>query len=258
MQSPRIITLTTDFGLSDYYVGAMKAVLLRECPDANLIDITHLIPPQDVVAGAIAVERAVASFFPGTVHLAVVDPGVGTPRRLLIAEIAAQYVVCPDNGLITWAHHRLGGAESHELTWRPLQLSHTFHGRDVMAPVAGKLARGEQLSSVSRPLPDPILLDLMPAEAPGRGRIIHIDHFGNATTNISQDLLAKDAMSVRTGGRNVGLVRNTYADVKPGEAIALVGSSDLLEIAIRDGSAAADLGLRVGDEVEVSGRENPL
>src|SRR5215207_3584145 len=145
-RSRPIVTLTSDFGTRDFYVAAMKAVLIRHCPDVRLIDVTHAVPRHDVLCGSITLERAVDGFPPGTVHLAVVDPGVGTDRRLLVAGLNGQTIVCPDNGLITWPWHRLGPGEAHELTWRPDQSSNTFHGRDVMAPVAGMLAAGKPLA----------------------------------------------------------------------------------------------------------------
>src|SRR5215207_6556978 len=187
----RIITLTSDLGLRDSYVAAMKAVLLRQAPDARLIDVTHLVPRHDILCGSITLERAVDGFPPGTVHLAVVDPGVGTDRRLLVAEINRQTVVCPDNGLVTWPWRRLGRGEAYELTWRPDQpASTTFHGRDIMAPAAGMLAAGTPVSELARPIDDPVLLEVAPAtDMPGRASVIHIDHFGNATTNLSRDVL---------------------------------------------------------------------
>src|SRR2546422_431302 len=134
-----IITLTSDFGLRDSYVAAMKAVLLRHCPDATLIDVTHNVPRQDILCGSISLERAIDGFPSGTVHLAVVDPGVGTDRRILIAAINGSTVVCPDNGLITWAWRLHPDGSARELTWRPVKHSHTFHGRDIMAPAAGMI-----------------------------------------------------------------------------------------------------------------------
>src|SRR4051812_37651562 len=170
-----LITLTTDFGLTDYYVAAMKAVLVRHCPQARLIDVTHQVPPQDVLCGAITLERAVDGFPAGTTHLAVIDPGVGTDRRMLVVEINRQRVVCPDNGLITWAWRMHGPGAAHEITWRPGRTpSHTFHGRDVFAPVAGMLACGESLQQLARPIDDPVLLDVAPASSVReRGRVIH-------------------------------------------------------------------------------------
>jgi S-adenosyl-L-methionine hydrolase (adenosine-forming) len=247
-----IITLTSDFGLEDYYVAAMKAVLLTSLPDAQLIDVTHQIPPQDILAGAIALERAISVFPPGTVHLAVVDPGVGTGRRLLIAHIRTQWVICPDNGLITWAWRRQGGGACYELTWRPVRSSATFHGRDVMAPAAGMLAAGRPVEQIARPLADPVLLDIAPADpSSDRGRIIHLDHFGNATTNVPADHPRLAAGAVRVGDLLLPLHR-TYQDVSPGAPLALIGSSDLLEIAVRDGSAVRELKLDVGEWVQLA------
>jgi S-adenosylmethionine hydrolase len=246
-----IVTLTTDFGLADSYVAAMKAALVARCPQARMIDVTHGIPAQDILCGSITLERAVDGFPERTVHLAVVDPGVGTARRLIIAQARGQSIVCPDNGLITWTA-RLHGLEStHEITWRGENTSATFHGRDILAPVAGMLACGVAIERLARPIDNPILLDLAPAEAP-RGRIIHIDHFGNATTNIRQSLLkAQPSASVKVRRRTIGKLKRTYWDVAPGKPLALIGSSGLLEIAVRDGSARDDLKLHVGDHVVI-------
>jgi len=251
----RIITLTTDFGLRDSYVAAMKAVLLRHAPDARMIDVTHLVTRHDILCGSITLERAVDGFPPGTVHLAVVDPGVGTERRILVAEVNRQTVVCPDNGLITWPWRLHSGARAHELTWRPpREPSPTFHGRDLMAPAAGMIAAGQPIASLARPIDDPVLLDVSPA-APGErgGRVIQIDQFGNATMNISYDhLRARDrAVEVRVKGRKIGRLKRTYWDVAPGKPLALIGSSGLLEIAVRDGSAQEQLKVKVGDEVVI-------
>jgi hypothetical protein len=249
-----IVTLTSDFGTSDFYVAAMKAVLLRACPDARLIDVSHSVPRHDILCGSITLERAVDGFPPGTTHLAVVDPGVGTARHLLVAEVNQQRVVCPDNGLITWAWRRHGGGKAYALTWRPDRTpSDTFHGRDIMAPAAGMLAAGAPLEPLARPLDTPVLLDVSPTDgAAGTARIIHLDAFGNATTNLSHELLGnRRVKGIRIKGRDLGRLRRTYWDVAPGKPLALIGSSGLLEIAVRDGSAAQDLGLRVGDEVNV-------
>jgi S-adenosylmethionine hydrolase len=248
-----IITLTTDFGLTDSYVAAMKAVLLRHCPDATLIDVTHNVPRQDILCGSITLERAVDGFPPGTVHLAVVDPGVGTDRRIIITELNRSLIVCPDNGLISWSWRLHAGGSAHELTWQPTRHSDTFHGRDIMAPVAGMLAAGERLEKLSRTLIDgPILIDVGPAIASTRGQVIQIDHFGNATTNIPYDQIRElTTRLVRVRNRSLGRLRRTYHDVAPGKPLALIGSSGLLEIAVRDGSAAEDLRIRVGDAVSL-------
>lgn len=245
------MTLTTDFGTRDFYVAAMKAALLRHAPDVRLIDVTHEVPRHDILCGAITLERAVDGFLPGTVHLAVVDPGVGTSRRILVVELNEQTIVCPDNGLTTWAWRRLGEGRAHELTWRPKSSSNTFHGRDIMAPAAGMIAAGAPISALARPIDDPILLDIAPAaRASALARIIYLDAFGNATTNMDHETVRElGERKFRAAGRAVGVLRRTYWDAAPGEPLALIGSSGLLEIAVRDGSAADVLQLRVGDEV---------
>ena len=248
-----IITLTTDFGLDDWYVAAMKAVLLSGCRDAQLIDVTHRISPGDILCGSIALERAVDGFPPGTVHLAVVDPGVGSSRRMLVVTLNEQLIVCPDNGLITWAWKMHAGGKAWELTWRPERASATFHGRDIMGPAAAMLAAGQTIEPIARRIDDPVLLEASPAE-PGctSGQVMHIDRFGNAMSNIPADTLRDHARAdVRVGRVCLGPVRRTYTDVAPGEALALIGSSGLLEVAVRDGSAAERLGLRIGQEVHL-------
>ena len=253
---PPIVTLTSDFGWSDPYVACMKAAILRYCPYAVLIDVTHHVPAHDILCGSISLERAIDGFGPGAVHLAVVDPGVGGDRRILLAQIRGSFVVCPDNGLITWAWHRLGPGIAGELIWRPARkAADTFHGRDIMAPVAGMLASGISPDGLCRAIKRPILLDIEPASRPAsRGRIIHIDHFGNATTNIARESLRSiQKLSVKVGRRKLGRFKRTYIDAAPGRPLALFGSSGLLEIAVRDGSAAKQLGLHVGDSVVIQG-----
>jgi S-adenosylmethionine hydrolase len=248
-----IVTLLSDFGTRDHYVAAMKAALIRHCPDVRMIDVTHEVPRHDILYGSIMLERAVDGFLPGTVHLAVVDPGVGTDRRILVAEINGQTVLCPDNGLITWAWRRLGPAQAHRLEWRPASSSNTFHGRDIMAPVAGMLASGEKIDEIATPIHDPVLLDIAPAAAGSTtAQIIHIDAFGNATTNFDSSMaLSSGDKSFHVQGKSLGPLRRTYLDVMPGKPLALIGSSGLLEIAVRDGSAADQLHLRVGDIVTI-------
>jgi S-adenosylmethionine hydrolase len=232
----------------------MKAALLRTCPDARLIDVTHGVPRHDVLCGSITLERAVDGFPPGTVHLAVVDPGVGTDRRILVARVREQTIVCPDNGLVTWAWRRHGGGRAHALGWRPTRPpSDTFHGRDIMAPAAGMLASGKPIAELAKSIDDPVLLDVTPTDgARGACRVIHVDVFGNATTDLSHELLGdRRVRAVRVKGRDLGRLRRTYWDVAPGKPLALIGSSGLLEVAVRDGSAVQELGVRVGDEVGV-------
>ena len=242
-----LLTLTTDFGLRDAYVAEMKAAIFARCPDANVIDVTHGIPPQDILAGSIALERAVRAFPAGTVHVAVVDPGVGTPRKIIVAEIQGQTVVAPDNGLITWAHRRLGSSGASELLWRPdIEPSHTFHGRDIFAPAAALIAMGQMDRRSFGPIDNLMLLDVAPARAIKEARIIAIDHFGNAITNVPGDLIdAKSHIHRRF------TLSRTYADVRRGQPLALIGSSGLVEIAINGGNAAKKLKLRVGQRIPI-------
>lgn len=248
----KVITFTTDFGVSDAYVAQMKAAVLarmgRSAAKLQLIDVTHDIAPQDVIGGSIALERAVAAFAPRTIHVAVVDPGVGTDRRLLLVQSRGQIVLCPDNGIVTWTWRRYGG-EARELTWLPTSSSHTFHGRDILAPVAGLLAAGRSPLKLSRTLSGPLLLDLGLAVG-GEGQVIHIDHYGNVMTNVAAEDTPAGA-TVWVGRRRVGPISRTYGDAAVGGALALIGSAGLVEIAVRNGSAARALRLRVGDPVRV-------
>lgn len=218
-----------------------------------MIDVTHEVPRHDILCGSITLERAVDGFPAGTTHLAVVDPGVGTDRRILVTELSDQTIVCPDNGLITWAWRRLGPGKVFELTWRPLHNSATFHGRDIMAPAAAMLAGGTSIAQLTRPIDDPVLLDIAPAPRLSRtATIIHLDVFGNATTNMTHKTLsAIEGPRFVLHGKQLGSLHRTYWDVAPGNPLALIGSSGLLEIAVRDGSAAEDLALRVGDQVVI-------
>ncbi|MBC7782954.1 MAG: SAM-dependent chlorinase/fluorinase [Burkholderiales bacterium] len=244
--TPAVITFLTDFGLSDPYVAEMKGAVLRISTGACMIDITHGISPQDVLAGSIALDRALRAFPPGTVHVAVVDPGVGSARRLLLAEIDEQFVLAPDNGLITWAIARARRVNIRELTWRPAQATATFHGRDILAPAAAMLSTGQLADDSLSSLDNPVLLNVRPATCLDETVVVYIDHFGNAITNVPFELL-HDGLTVD----GVGEVRRTYSDVEPGQAVALIGSGGLLEIAIRNGSAAATLGLRPGAKIGV-------
>jgi S-adenosylmethionine hydrolase len=235
----------TDFGLTDSYVAEMKAVLLDNCPAARIVDVTHHVPPQDVHAASIILERVLRSFPPRTIHVAVVDPGVGTDRRLLLADVNRQHILCPDNGLITWPWRRLGG-KAHLLKWKSAGASATFHGRDLLVPAAAHLA--SRRASLKGPRIDPVLLDLHPANPPAQpARIIYIDHFGNAVTNIPAEA---HLTRIQIGRRTLPL-RRTYADVRPGQPLALIGSSGLVEIALRNGNAAAQLRLKVGQPLTI-------
>ena len=250
MTTGPIITLTTDFGITDFYVAAMKAVLLDRCPNAVLVDITHQISRHDLRGGSFTLERAIHSFPDGTIHLAVIDPGVGTNRRLMLAEINNSTVICPDNGLITWAWRQFPAAKATELIWRPNRSSTTFHGRDVMAPAAGMIAAGRWVTHFTGDPIEPILLEMFPSTVTA-GEVIHIDHFGNATTNIAATVVSSELTgAVIRDGTKIPICR-TYGDVEIGQPLALIGSSDLLEIAIRNDSASNILNLNIGDAIHL-------
>src|SRR5258706_11092702 len=180
MPQPRpVITLTTDFGWQDSYAAELKLVLMRLAPAARVIDITHSIPAQDVVAGSFVLQRVISGFVGRGVHVAVVDPGVGSARRALVARVGEQFVVCPDNGLITWvARCYPSDFAAYEILWRPDRVSATFHGRDLFAPIAAMLANEEFVfGEHCRVLSDPVLLAMDLAKAPvSRGEVIYVDH----------------------------------------------------------------------------------
>jgi S-adenosylmethionine hydrolase len=243
-----VVTLLTDFGLADTYVGQLKGAILTIAPAATLVDLTHAVPPQDVFAGAFLLWTAVEAAPPGSVHVAVVDPGVGSSRKAVAARSGrGDFFVGPDNGLLVPALDRLGGcAEAVELTqgqyWRQTQSS-TFHGRDIFAPVAAHLANGVALADLGQPVELQRPFSVAISDGP-HGQVLHVDAYGNLITNLRR------AASASIQGQRARFVSH-YAAAQPGELIALVGSSGLLEIAVRDGSAAALTGAVRGDAVEL-------
>ena len=241
-----LVTLLTDFGTADGYVAEMKGVLLTGAPDTTLIDIAHDLPPQDVDAGRLALARYWKRFPEGTIHVAVVDPGVGSGRSALAVESQRRYLVGPDNGVLSPAL-LAPGVRVVRLAI-PGGTSNTFHGRDVFAPAAIHLALGQSFDALGPPITDPVIRRTPEAHraADGSvvGQVVTIDRFGNAITN----LLGVRGGAVVVAGRAIP-VRRVYADVAPGEPLALAGSSGLLEIAVRDGSAAALLGIVRGAPV---------
>ncbi len=271
-----IITLMTDFGTTDGYVGAMKGVLLSACPQASLVDITHSILPQDIYHAAFTLLNATPFFPPESIHLVVVDPGVGTTRQGLALRVDGMFYIAPDNGilsLVTRGRPVEAAVSLDNPTFYRLgeDVSLTFHGRDIFAPAAAHLAAGVPLAElgspvtewVTLPFPSPYLRS--PHELVGE--VLYLDHFGNAISNLGvlrwgeQSLdfappgdaeglpprLSRDAAIV-CRGHSLGLSR-TYGDVRSGTPLALIGSGGFLEIAVRDGSAGDDLGIRSGDQV---------
>jgi hypothetical protein len=266
----RIITLTTDFGLRDPYQGALKGAVLKVNPRANIVDITHLINLGDVREGAYILSGA-ALFYPDTtVHLAVVDPGVGTRRRPILIETEKYFFVGPDNGLLSLAAEKDGVKRVIELTNKEYflpEVSETFHGRDIFAPVAAHLTLGVPPDSFG-----PVIKGIQSADGVERrnvhvptaegdalsGRVVHVDNFGNLITNIrGEDLMeyitqnGPGRVEAVVMGRAVSGLSSTYASVEGGTPVALIGSSGYLEIALNRGNAAAEFGAGCGENVEL-------
>ena len=256
----KIITLTTDFSTSDAYVGSMKGAILSVAPDATIVDVAHSITAHDVFQAAFVLETAYCYFPEGTVHVVVVDPGVGTVRRRLAMRCGGYYFVGPDNGVFSYPIRNEGVSECVEINVpeKPAGLRGiTFEGRDVFGPVAARIANGVPLSEIGRPGEKPMVLgipDPVVGDNSIDGRIVYIDHFGNCITNIKLSDLEKlgGTPVVTVGGHSVGELHRSYADVDVGDGVALVNCVDHLEIAINQGSAERALNVKVGSKVRVS------
>jgi S-adenosylmethionine hydrolase len=256
----RIITLTTDFGTQDHYVSVMKAVMLGITPSSRFIDISHEIPPQDIMAGAWVIRNAAFQFPKGSVHLVVVDPGVGTERHPIALKINDQFFVGPDNGIFSLITNEFK-YKAYKLNKPEFWLkerSRTFHGRDVFSPVAAHLSDGVDIKELGEPISD--LVSYHWAVPIGdkdgvQGWVIHIDRFGNLITNISERLLEETAgrrkVRVYVGNTIIDHMVNTFGDVEPGEPAAFIGSSGMLEVGINKGNAAQMLGVDKGAQISL-------
>ncbi len=269
-----VISLTTDFGDRDGYVGVMKGVMASIAPSATFVDLTHAIPPQDIRSAAYVLWTALPYFPPESVHLVVVDPGVGTSRKPIAARTAWGTLVGPDNGVFSYVWSAAPPEVIVQLEnprYRRVNVCATFHGRDIFSPAAAYLARGIPLEDFGALVTDPIRLPLPVLdvrEGAVHGEVLYVDHFGNVITSIGRlvwegALLRLDpalgnapAMTLHAArcevfaaGRSLGPVRQTYGEVVPGDALALVGSEGLLELAISHGHAGAALGLSIGAPV---------
>ena len=266
-----LITLLTDFGYADAYTGVMKGVILGIDPSATVVDLTHAVPPQDILHGAYLLGTTWQAFPAGTIHVAVVDPGVGTDRRALLVQGGGYTFLAPDNGLLSFVlPDREGqgnplqpytgpvpeGYTAHSLTnqryWRH-PVSATFHGRDIFAPVAAHLSAGVPVDDLGEEVWTLVRLAVEEPQWRGdmlAGRVVHIDRFGNVITNIPKALTKGDhLLTIELGGRTLQGLATTYgAGVG---LVALIGSSGTMEVAVRDGSAAELLGVKAGDEVQV-------
>jgi S-adenosyl-L-methionine hydrolase (adenosine-forming) len=252
-----IITLLTDFGTRDYFVGAMKGVILSLNPEANIVDISHDIQPQDIETAAFNLLCCYKNFPAGTIHVAVVDPGVGSDRKPIAIECAQQFFVGPDNGLFSWICER-------EKKWRAFQLtqdkffrrpvSSTFHGRDIFAPIAAELSKGVAINELGEVVDDIVRLESLEPkrldDGTIEGRVVHIDHFGNSVTNLTKEQLSERSQLVIRDFR-IKSLRRFFAegDSENDELFCVIGSAGFLEIAAQNRSAAAILDARRGERV---------
>jgi S-adenosyl-L-methionine hydrolase (adenosine-forming) len=254
-----IITLTTDFGWSDPFVGIMKGVILGIAPGARIVDLTHDVGAYDINEAAFVVLSSYRYFPAGTVHVVVVDPGVGTARRPIAAQVGGHYFVAPDNGVLSFVLHSAAELSPvvHHISNQELFLGavgHTFHGRDIFAPIAAHLSTGIHLDSVGERITDFISQPLPRARSCGEGRltgrVIRIDRFGNIITDLYAADLGKN-FNIRIGGRDVNRLCRTFAEAEPNELFAVEGSTGYIEIALNQGAAADRLKVVQGAEIEV-------
>lgn len=253
-----LITLLTDFGTVDWFAGTMKGVIAALAKDTRVIDLTHEVPPGDIRAGAFSLKAAYRFFPKGTVHVAVVDPGVGSNRRAIAVQTADYFFVGPDNGLLSWALRNekvksIRSVENADYFLRPI--SSTFHGRDIFAPVAAHLSSGVPLAKIGPAQDDLVRLPWPSPKATRRGiqgQILYFDRFGNAITNLDGASLrarGHSRIKIRVRGKLVCCLATHYHAVPPGKPVAMIGSTDLLEIAINEGRAVEQLKLRLSDLV---------
>lgn len=257
-----VITLMTDFGIRDGNVGVMKGVIWGIAPDAHIADLSHVVDPQNIRQAALILGRSTPYFPPGTVHIVVVDPGVGTARRPIAARIGGQFYVLPDNGVISDVLARAERAgwqveivhlDQPEYWLDPV--SHVFHGRDIFSPVGAHLSAGVALEQVGSPIDDPTRIEIPQPTKTEQGfhaQVIHIDHFGNIATNLNrEDLEGVTKLQLRVRGRMVEGLYETFGQLAPGSLMVLYGSTGRLIVSEVNGSAAGALGAEVDDPIEV-------
>ncbi len=262
LQKRPIITLTTDFGLRDDYVGTVKGVILSHCRDAVIVDLTHAIEAQNITDAAMSIAHSYRFFPPGTVHVVVVDPRVGSSREILALRACGHLFIAPDNGVLTPFFEQDRFQDAFILKNEKFfaeSVSNTFHGRDIMAPVAAMLACGLDIAQIGPRIAKSNCCRLrLPKAAVGidklTGEIIHADHFGNLRTSITKKDIASfpgHGLQIKVAGHLIDGISAAYSDGTPGDTIALFDSRGHLEIAVNGGSAALTLGCRTGDEVVV-------
>ena len=256
-----LIALLTDFGLADHYVAAMKGVILGIAPESQLVDISHEIGAYGIAEAAFTLSQAAPWFPPGTVHLVVVDPGVGSSRRPILSKAAGQYFVAPDNGVLTLVWESDPEWRAWEISVgarRSRQVSRTFHGRDIFAPTAAQLALGARPGRLGRQVDDCQRLAIGGASRTGpkswTGEILKIDRFGNAITSFPASLwgqIARKPFVLKTSGQEIHRAREAYAEGLPGELFIIPGSTGFLEIATNRGNAATLMGATPGAKVDI-------
>jgi S-adenosylmethionine hydrolase len=273
-----LITITTDFGTQDAYVPAMKGTMLSIAPDARLVDVTHEISPQDVMESAFVLQSILPFFPSNSIHLVVVDPGVGTERRAVALRHGDDWFVGPDNGLFPLAFNGDPPDAAVQLdepdAWRTPSPSNTFHGRDIFAPAAAHLAAGRPLEAIGSPVENLKQLQWAQPFVDGEaieGRVVHVDHFGNCVTNVRRSTVAGildlgDTAAIPAplspvegyvGSTVLDAIHATYGAVAEGEPLLLFGSTDLLEVAVNGGNAAELLDIRQGDSIKIVFPESP-
>ncbi len=259
-----VVTLLTDVGLKDHFIAAMKGVMLEVNPGLAFVDITHLVPAQDIHSGAFTLAQASACFPAGTVHLAVVDPGVGTARKALAVSAGGQFFVAPDNGLLSYIYEREVDFSAYEITadhYFRKPISSTFHGRDIFAPVAAWITRDIPLNKFGPRLQEPVRLKVptvnIVQDALVQGAVLAVDHFGNLITNLRPELApvysqaATRTCKLVAGHRDITTFKRTFGEGSPGELFVIPGSCGYLEIVMRDKSAAEELCIGPGAPVGI-------
>ncbi len=259
---PAVVTLLTDFGRRDFFVGAMKGVILAINRDARIIDVSHDIPPQEMREAAFVLKGSYPHFPPGTIHVAVVDPGVGGERRAVLVDAGAHLFVGPDNGVFSWIYREWPCTviELTEAKYFLPEVSDTFHGRDIFAPVAGHLSLGvHDIGSFGSIVSNPVTIEFPePVLRSGEivGEVIHVDRFGNLVTNIPKMMLRgrvkPGEVVIEIAGTTIEGISVSYAQKNPGETLAVVGGAGLLEVSVNRGSARDSLGAGIGGNVSIA------